>query len=66
MSPLKRGYRTSPMVRPFGMSDTLNIHFGLGTAESIDRLIIRWPSGIVQTIDEVAADQLLMVTEPVD
>jgi hypothetical protein len=54
------------MVRPFGMSDTLNIHFGLGTAESIDRLIIRWPSGIVQTIDEVAADQLLMVTEPVD
>jgi hypothetical protein len=40
------------------------VHFGLGDAEQVEELRIRWPSGTVQTLDDIAADQLLSVTEP--
>ncbi len=39
-------------------------HFGLGTAAEADRLTIRWPSGTVQTLEHIKADQILSVTEP--
>ena len=40
------------------------LHFGLGTAEKVESLEIRWPSGIVQTLRDVAADRYLTVVEP--
>jgi len=40
------------------------VHFGLGTAESVDLVEIHWPSGIVQTLQNVAADRVLLVKEP--
>jgi hypothetical protein len=40
------------------------VHFGLGSDRRIRRIEIRWPSGVVQTLNDVAADQLLTVTEP--
>jgi len=39
------------------------LHFGLGANKSIDRIEIRWPSGLKQTLRDVAADQLLEVRE---
>jgi enediyne biosynthesis protein E4 len=39
------------------------VHFGLGTATTIDRLEILWPSGTKQTIDDVPVDQLLTIDE---
>jgi hypothetical protein len=39
-------------------------HFGLGQQEEVDKLVIRWPSGIEQTLEHVKADQILTVTEP--
>lgn len=42
----------------------LPAHFGLGDAELIDQIEIRWPSGIVQTLSDIAVDQVLDVTEP--
>jgi hypothetical protein len=39
------------------------VHFGLGTATKIDRLTIRWPSGAIQTIADVAADRHVVITE---
>ncbi|HEX9820049.1 MAG TPA: CRTAC1 family protein, partial [Methylomirabilota bacterium] len=39
------------------------LHFGVGAAESIDVVRIRWPNGIVQNLLEVAAGQRLEVTE---
>ena len=39
------------------------VHFGLGDATRIDRLTVRWPSGIVQTIDDLAADRHVVITE---
>jgi hypothetical protein len=39
-------------------------HFGLGNATNIETLRIEWPSGTVQEIRNVAAKQILTVTEP--
>jgi enediyne biosynthesis protein E4 len=39
-------------------------HFGLGSHTEVDLLTIRWPSGTVQTLQHVKADQILHVTEP--
>jgi hypothetical protein len=39
-------------------------HFGLGSAKKVDEIEIKWPSGIVQLLKDIAADQILPVTEP--
>ncbi|MGC2325255.1 MAG: CRTAC1 family protein [Candidatus Sulfotelmatobacter sp.] len=41
----------------------LRVHFGLGNAELVDLLEIRWPSGQVDTIKDVKANQLIFVKE---
>jgi enediyne biosynthesis protein E4 len=40
------------------------VHFGTGSAAVIDTVEIRWPSGTVQVLKDVKADQILAVTEP--
>ena len=45
----------------FSASDS-RVHFGLGTATEAD-LEIRWPSGMVQTLRQVPANQILEVDE---
>jgi hypothetical protein len=40
------------------------VHFGLGAAVSADLVEIRWPSGEVQQLKNVAADRLVRVREP--
>ena len=32
--------------------------------KSVERMEIRWPSGVTQTLENVAANQVLTVTEP--
>ena len=44
----------------------LRLHFGLGIHARIDTIDIRWPSGKVQTLESVEADQILKVEEPRD
>ena len=41
----------------------LRVHFGLGKVDKVDLLEIRWPSGQVDTLKEVKADQLIYVKE---
>jgi hypothetical protein len=48
----------------FMSSSDKRVHFGLGTEDAIKSLEIRWPSGIVQTLKKVRADQILTVKEP--
>ncbi len=38
--------------------------FGLGTARKADRIVVRWPSGAVQTLTDVEANQAVEVVEP--
>jgi hypothetical protein len=42
----------------------LTAHFGLGAAERADTVSIRWPSGKVQVLENVAVNQRITVTEP--
>ena len=38
-------------------------HFGLGEQTRIDRLEVRWPSGVTTTIEDVPADRIIVVRE---
>jgi hypothetical protein len=40
------------------------VHFGLGLESVVRSIEIRWPSGIVQALKDVRADQILQVDEP--
>ena len=48
-------YMCQSAMRPF---------FGLGDHTRVDEVEIHWPSGAVQHLQDIAADQLLIVYEP--
>jgi hypothetical protein len=48
----------------FGSQDSLIAHFGLGDATHVDTVRIEWPSGTVQELHDLAANQRLTITEP--
>jgi len=48
----------------YGSQNDLRVHFGLGAADTIDTLEIRWPSGKVDRHEKVMTDQLLTIEEP--
>lgn len=47
----------------FKYMSSINAHFGIGTNTAITQVIIRWPSGIVDTINNPNINQLLTVSE---
>jgi hypothetical protein len=59
----RRQIREVGTGRSFLSQSDLRVHFGLGTAERVDRLEVRWPSGVVQEFTDVRADQWLVVSE---
>jgi len=40
------------------------VHFGLGSEKVAASIEVRWPSGVLQTLREVHADQVLKLEEP--
>lgn len=40
------------------------LHFGLGTAVKVDKIVVHWPSGREQTLADMAVDRVLTVEEP--
>jgi hypothetical protein len=40
------------------------LHFGLGAATTIDKLIVHWPSGREQALENLGVDRVLTVEEP--
>jgi enediyne biosynthesis protein E4 len=46
-------------------SSDKRVHFGLGPDTKVASIEIRWPSGAVQTLHDVSADQIVQVDEPV-
>jgi hypothetical protein len=48
----------------FSAQNQRRVHYGLGSADAVDRVVIRWPSGRVQTIERPAIDTLHRVKEP--
>lgn len=47
----------------FRNMSTLTAHFGIGTATVITQVIIRWPSGVVDAINNVTPNQSLLIVE---
>ena len=43
--------------------DDLRLHFGLGTSENADVIEVRWPSGEVDTLKNVAARRIVTIHE---
>jgi hypothetical protein len=41
------------------------VHFGLGSETKATKIEITWPSGIVQTLENISGDRVLKVTEPI-
>ncbi len=52
----------SPTSSYLSSSDP-RIHWGLGDVATLDTVTIRWPSGAVKILQNVAADQIMKVTE---
>jgi enediyne biosynthesis protein E4 len=47
----------------YASSNDPRVHFGLGADKIIEEIELRWPSGKVQSLRKVKADQVLTVTE---
>ena len=47
----------------FKYMSSLDAHFGIGQATTIDQVVIRWPSGLVDTYNNVSPNQRLIVVE---
>lgn len=43
--------------------NSLRVHFGLGSATVVNQLIVRWPDGTESILSDVAADQILELTD---
>jgi enediyne biosynthesis protein E4 len=56
-------YATVTTASSYQSSSDKRVHFGLGSAISVARVEIRWPSGARQTLSDVKADQILTITE---
>jgi len=44
-------------------SESVEFEFGLGSATSVDRILVLWPSGGVRTSENIEADQSVLVVE---
>jgi len=40
------------------------VHFGLGKDEVVQQIQVRWPSGILQVLKDIRANQILQIDEP--
>ncbi|HEY1575705.1 MAG TPA: CRTAC1 family protein, partial [Terracidiphilus sp.] len=57
-------YATVSITGSYLSSSDKRVHFGLGGESIAQRIEIRWPSGIRQTLKDVSGDQILQIDEP--
>ncbi|HEY1802047.1 MAG TPA: CRTAC1 family protein [Terriglobales bacterium] len=48
----------------FAAQNDRRLHFGLGKNPQIEKAVIHWPSGKIQTLDKPAADRIYKLKEP--
>ncbi len=48
----------------YASSSYSGVHFGLGKADKLDKVELRWPSGTVQVLSNVAVNHVVRVKEP--
>ena len=42
------------------------LHFGLGSRTKVDLVEVRWPSGLVQRLEQIPVNEVLIIEEKVD
>lgn len=47
----------------YGIMNSLMTHFGLGTATEIDAVVVHWPSGSVDTINNPNINEVILIEE---
>lgn len=47
----------------YGIMNSFAAHFGLGTNSVVDSLVIKWPSGVVNTYEDIMVNQFIEVIE---
>jgi hypothetical protein len=47
----------------YGSSSDKRVHFGLGSAATIGKIELSWPTGVRQVLTNVKADQVLTIVE---
>ena len=60
------GRRRLSVVRSGGSyisHNDMRVHFGLGSATTVDRLTIRWPSGQIDSVSDLATDRFYVARE---
>jgi enediyne biosynthesis protein E4 len=57
-------YNEATTSTGYAASSDPRVHFGLGGSRVIQEIEIRWPSGTRQLLTNVAADRLMVITEP--
>jgi len=58
-------YATVSTASSYLSASDKRVHFGLGQESFAQRIEIRWPSGIRQTLKDIPVDQVLQIDEPV-
>jgi len=48
----------------FASQNDRRLHFGLGPADAVGRVVIHWPSGTQQVLTNPVVDRLHTVVEP--
>jgi enediyne biosynthesis protein E4 len=56
-------YATVSTANSYLSASDKRVHFGLGQERVARRIEIRWPSGILQTVKNVSADEILQIDE---
>jgi len=56
-------YATVTTAGSYQSSSDKRVHFGLGSANTVMQIEIRWPSGIIQVLKNPQIDQIFTVTE---
>jgi enediyne biosynthesis protein E4 len=57
-------FETVTTTSSYLSSSDKRVHFGLGASSTVDKIEIRWPSGIRQSLTNIAANQILRIDEP--
>jgi hypothetical protein len=64
VTPSGQQFATVTTAGSYLSSGDKRVHFGLGKEQTVESVEIRWPSGIAQTVRNIAADQILQIDEP--
>ena len=51
------------MVDGYISQSDLRLHFGLGNATKAEKIVIHWPSGLVETLTDLPANRYYVVRE---